>query len=397
MAETKQKSPMIRKIILPLLILALGFISMNLMLKMKKVPTRKPSIQQGVPVTVRELEERDHQLIIKATGTVQAQQNITLVPEVSGKVNWIAPALVSGGLFKSGESLLTIEDRDYQLAVDQARAEVAKAEVALAKEKELARIAMQEWLQIKLPDKGEPGPLVTHEIQLQQEKAALAAAEAGLQRALLNLERTTIRAPFNGRIVAEQVDLGQYLRAGTSIATFSGTDRAEIHVQLAEEQLQWLKIPAAGKQAGGSAAIIRVPGNPEASRQGRITRSLGEIDPLSRMATLVISVTDPYLLQGTSQTERPLLNGQFVELELYGKSLSRAISIPREALQPNDVVWVAGPDNRLQQRQVKIAHRNETSLLLTKGVKAGERLILTNLSAAAEGTLLRPLAEEQGQ
>lgn len=393
MTENKKSRPAL-KIILPLLILLLGiggFVALN---KMKKTPQRQKPPQLGVLVDVLELQAEPHQIKVYATGTVSAEQEITLVPEVSGKVVWLAPQLVGGGFFKAGQTLLKIEASDYRLAVEKARAEIAKAKVALRTEQERAQVALQEWQRIDLPAKGEPGPLVSREIQLQQEQANLAAAEANLKQAQLNLQRTEIKAPFDGRIRQEQVDLGQYLRSGTSIGTFSGTARAEIHTPLSVDELRWLQIPTAGSNAPGSAAIISLPGDGEQHRQGRIVRSLGEIDPGSRMATVVIAVDDPYQLQAADKN--PVLQiGQFVEIQLLGERLEKVIRIPRKALRSNQQVWIADEENHLRLRKVEILRREQQLLLISQGLSAGDKLIMTTLSGAADGLKLRPIIQEQ--
>lgn len=393
MTETKRSRTAV-KIILPILILLIGIAAFSMLGKLKKAPQRQEPPQLGALVDVIELQAKSHQVKVHATGTVTAEQEITLVPEVSGKVTWLSPQLVSGGFFAQGEALLKIEASDYRLAVEKARADIARAEVALRTEQERARVTLQEWHRIDLPDKGDPGPLVTRELQLLQEQANLAAAKANLKLAELNLQRTEINAPFNGRIGQEQVDLGQYLRAGTSIGSFSGTDRAEIHVPLPINELAWLNIPSTHTTAAGSLAMISLPDNPQTQWQGRIVRSHGEIDPASRMATVVISVTDPYRLKGTADGTT-LQHGQFVDIQLFGKQLGQLISIPRDALRSGQQVWIADNENRLRLRPVEILRREQETLLVGRGVSSGERLIMTTLSGAADGLRLRPVLQEQ--
>lgn len=395
MTESK-RSRTVLKIILPILILLIGVGAFTMLGKLKKAPQRQTPSQLGVLVDVMELQEKPHQVKIHATGTVTSEQEITLVPEVSGKVIWLAPQLVSGGFFAQGEPLLRIEASDYKLAVEKARADIARAEVALRTEMERGRVTLQEWQRMDLPDKGEPGALITREIQMQQEQANLAAAKANYKQAELNLQRTEISAPFNGRIRQEMVDLGQYLRAGTSIGTFSGTARAEIHVPLPIDELSWLSIPRANTSVAGSLAIISLPGNPQTQWQGKIVRSLGEIDATSRMATVIIGIDDPYQLEKI--TGGPVLyNGQFVEIQLFGKDLGQIISIPRDALRPGQQVWIADTENRLRQRSIKVLRREQQALVLESGVESGDKLILTSLSGAADGLLLRPVLQEQAK
>lgn len=395
MTEVKNKSRLALKIILPLLILIIGFVGFNMISKLKKTPQRQTPTQQGILVDVVELRNTTHRVTIHATGTVQAEQEIALVPEISGKVIWISPKLVRGGLFKKGETLLKVDTSDFELAVKKSHAEIAQVQVELATERERAKIALSEWQRIDIIDKGTPGPLVTREIQLKQQQANLARAEANLQQTQLYLQRTELKAPFNGRIRQEQVDLGQYLRAGTSIGSFAGTDRAEIYIPLPVKELIWLKIPSATQQKGASAKI-HLPSDDNASWSGKLTRSLGEIDPKSRMATVIVMVEDPYQLKD-KLNQPPLPNGLFVDIELSGEEFTDIITIPRKALHAGNMVWIADSENRLSLRSVDILRREKQQILIKGGVQVGEKLILTAISGAAEGTLLRPMLQEKGQ
>ncbi len=392
MTEAKKKTKIAPKILIPLLILVIGIGGFKLMGKLKKVPQRQQTVQQGLLVDVMELKTTTHQVIVHASGTVQAEQEIALVPEISGKVIWISPQLVGGGLFQQGETLLQIDPIDYELALEKAYASIAQVKVAMATEHERAKVSLAEWNRIDLSDKGEPGPLITREIQLQQQQANLTSAQATLRQAEINLQRTKITAPFNGRIRQEQVDLGQYVRAGTSIGSFAGTDHAEIHIPLPLNELDWLNIRSTSPQKG-SAASIYLPGNHNINWSGKLVRSLGEIDPNNRMATVMVRVNDPYQLKPGA--EQPILtNGMFVDIELHGEKFDNIISIPRKALNANNSVWLADNNNQLKQRTVDVLRREKQQILLRGGVEAGEKLVLTTISGATDGTLLRPVMQE---
>lgn len=394
MTEPKKKSRLALKIILPVIILVIGFVGFRMLTQLKKTPHRQQPQQQGILVDVIEIEQRDFQVTVHATGTVRAAQEVALVPEVSGKVIWISSQLVNGGLFKKGETLIKIDPSNFELATEKARAEIAQVQVALATERERAKVALAEWDRIEIADKGKPGPLVSREIQIRQQQANLAAAEANLQLAQLNLQRTRLKAPFNGRISQEQVDLGQYVRSGISLGKLSGTDQAEIYIPLPYTELQWLTIPATGSQQSGSAAEIFLPGQEKPLWRGKIVRSLGEIDPATRMATVIVTVDNPYGQEKT--TSNPdLETGMFVDIQLKGKTLSTVISIPRKALRNNRQVWIVDGENRLRIKPVEIARREKEQLLLSKGLNPGDKVVITSLSAAADGMLLRPLKQEQ--
>ena len=156
----------------------------------------------------------------------------------------------------------------------------------------------------------------------------------------------------------------------------------------------WLTIPAASDQKSGSTVEISLPGQQKPLWQGKIIRSLGEIDPTTRMATIVVVVDNPYRQKGTVN-QPDLETGMFVDIQLKGRFLNNVISIPRKALRNNRQVWLIDEENRLRIKQVEIARREKEQLLISAGLSAGDQVVTTSLSAAADGMLLRPLKQEQ--
>ncbi len=385
------------KIGLPLLILLLAVLASVLIVKSRKAPEKHAQMERGILVETLPVVRQTQQAIVHATGTVEAQREISLVAEVSGTLVWLSPRFVEGGFFRKGEKLLEIDPRDYRLALQRAQAGLAQARARLQTEENLSDIARREWDNIDLADKGEPSPLVLRQPQLESEKANLAAARADLEQARLSLERTVIRAPFSGRLRSKKVDLGEYVRAGNPLAVLAGTDQAEIIVPLAAEDLGWLKIPTAGSNQSGSQSIVStLIGSTRHQWQGAVTRSFGEIDSINRMAKIVVTIDDPYNLgAGKNHGAFPLANGLFVDIEIKGASLEQVTAIPRSALHEGDVVWLADDNNGLEIRPVHVLRRQQQTLLIDQGLKGDEQLILTSISGAAPGMKLRPQNREK--
>lgn len=384
------------KWLLPILILLLAGLGSVAITKMRKPPEKHAQMNRGILVETIPIVRQNQRAIVHATGTVEPRQSISLVAEVTGTLTWVSARFVEGGFFQKGEKLLEIDPRDYQLAVQRAQADLARAQIALQTEKEQSGIARREWDRLDLPDKGTPSPLVLRQPQLEGEKANLAAAQAGLEQARLNLQRTVVRAPFSGRLKNKKVDRGEYVRVGTPLAELAGTDEAEIIVPLPLEDLRWLKIPAAGSDRKGSrCSVSALIGNTRYNWQGTINRAFGEIDNASRMAKIAITVDDPYRLsQKNGSTTIPLTNGMFVEISIEGTILDQVFTIPRSALREGDVVWLANDKDQLEIRPVHVLRRQQQSLLIDQGLQGGERLILTNISGVAPEMLLRPQSRE---
>jgi RND family efflux transporter MFP subunit len=300
---------------------------------------------------------------------------------------------VGGGFFLKGDLLFMIEAEDYRLAVERAEAAKAKAEYELARVESNARIAREEWERIA-EDKSEPNPLVVHEPQLKNARASLASASAALKQAQLHLERTKVYAPFNCRVRSEQIAEGQFVSAGRSVAVLSASDTAEIIVPLPLEELVWLDIPRVGARRGSKATVNVSVGGRTFKWQGQVVRSLGEVDPKSHMARVVVAVDDPYGLDRNSG--RPELKvGTFVEVQLHGSTLKGIIAIPRYAFRENSTVWIIDEESRLRIIKVAPVRMKQNEVLIKEGLNEGDTVVITTLSGAADGMKLRTVKKEE--
>ncbi len=380
------------KVLLPLIVLvAAGLITVRLLAGrpmpepvLREIPAALVETMTAVP--------EDRTVIIRATGTARPTRESSIVPQVAGKIVQVAENFTAGGFFRRGELMLTIEDTDYRLALERAEADIVRAEVELAKVEGAARVAREEWESFGREgheESFEPNPLVFYEPQLRQARAAVQAARAARDQGALNLERTRITAPYNCRVRSESVAVGQFVHSGAPVATLADTDSMEIFLPVRTEDLDWLEVPGAG-------AAIRMPGRAEASWTGRVVRSLGEIDPKTRMATLVVSVTDPYGLRrpaGEGEKSPALPMGLFVEVDLEGRVLPRVTAVPRRALRENSTVWVA-ENGALHIREVRVTRTQGDELFITAGIEPDAQIILTSLTGVGEGMAVRTVSPE---
>ncbi len=386
----------IKKAILPLLVILIALGLTLALIKSRKAPKPHEAPHLGPLVEVVEAVNTVRPVIVSGTGTVQPRYEVSITPQVKGRVSEISPQMVAGGVLRKGELLFAIEDIDYRLAIDLAKASLAQAELELLRNENQADVARNEWQALKSSGDAEPNPLVVYEPQLNSARAQRDAALANVRQAEINLQRTRIFAPFNCYVRSEQVEIGQFLNAGSPVATIVGTDQAEIVVPLPLDELAWLQVPRNGAAQLGSPAQIELQSGARTYHwQGAITRALGEIDPRSRMARVVVTVADPI---SAGSPARSLLNellpGMFVEVKLQGEELVDVIPVPRGALHDNDTVWVVDQENHLHMRTVDIVRRERDVVLVRSGLQAGEMVVMTSLSGAAEGMLLRPQPRE---
>ncbi len=386
------------KIGLPLLFLACGALVLRFLILNKPTPQKVTKQDRGALVEIMEVEKYDRQVQVFATGTVQAAQEVTITPQVNGRVIYAAQNFVSGGFFKKGALLFSIEDIDYTLALEQAKASLARAEVDLATIESRALIARSEWEQLNKNPQKKPNPLVLLEPQVKNAQAGLDSAKAAVSQAQLNLSRTKIYAPFNCLVRREQIDIGQYLRQGNPVATVAATDTAEIIVPLPLAELTWLSVPRQGSGRKGSNGTLelKVAGS-RYQWQGHIIRSLGEADPQSRMMRVVVEVESPYNPTASNNSPPDLAFGVFVDVILHGRQLEGVFILPHKAIREHNTVWIMDENNSLKIREVTIIRQEKDAVLIKAGLDPGDKVVLTNLSAAAEGMKLRARNQEISQ
>lgn len=378
------------KIVLPITVLVAGVITALLLDWFHPEVEMKPPEALIPLVRVLEVQKEDLQLTVHTQGTVQPRTEMSLVPEVSGRVIQISPDLVPGGFYDEGEILLSLDPLDYELARVRARGELAQAKLRLAEEEAEAAVARKEWDDL---GQGEASPLTLREPQLAEARARLESARAALRQAERDLERTKIRAPFTGRVRDEQVDVGQFLNRGSTVATLYAIDYAEIRLPLPDEELAFLELPlgyeARRNGKAGPPVILKARfAGQEHFWRGTVVRTEGEIDPRSRMVHAVARVEDPYGRDGDTGNT-PLAAGMFVEAEILGRSVNGVVVLPRAALRGRDRVLVVRDGDRLHFHTVDVMRAERERVIVRGGLEDGDLVCLSQLDAVVDGMKVR--------
>jgi RND family efflux transporter MFP subunit len=357
-------------------------------------PAATQPLVRVAPATVRTL-----QLDVETQGTVEARTSIPLAPQVGGRVVAMADALRGGGFFGAGDVLFAIEATDYELAIVQQEAAIARAELRLLQEKAEADTALRAWKQLE-GDKPPDSPLVTRAPQVNEAEKALAAARAALEQARLNLQRTEVKAPFKGRVRRVTLDVGQQVVAGQAVAEIYATDLAEVRLPIPDAEAAFLELPlhaGGGVPSRGPEVVLEAEFAGQQHRwTGWIDRTEGEVDRRTRQLTVVARVPDPYG-NGESRDRPPLALGMFVHARISGRTFADVCAIPRQALRPDGFVWLVDGENRLRARRVEVLRQQRDTVLLRGGIQAGDLVCVTPLDTATDGMLVRtadqPIAE----
>ena len=353
--------------------------------------TEQASDQQEASrlVVVDVADRRTVPVRVRAMGTVMPAREAVLRPRVEGTIVEQHDDFVPGGFFEAGTFMVQIERADYEQTIEQRESDLERAQAALQIELGDQAVAREELelLKVDIPELNRD--LILRIPQVNQARAEVRSAEAALKRARLNLDRTRIVAPFTGQVVEREVTVGNNVGAGDALATFVGAEEYWIELTLPVSSLRWIEV--ADDDTEGSPADIRYvrAWGPDALRRGVVARRIGRLEQGSRLARVMVSVPDP-LARSEERADQPeLILGAFVSVEIEGKPLDDAVVIDRDLVREDDVVWVMGPDNRLQIRAVTIAYRGPDEAYVTDGIEDGDRVIRTNLTAPVEGMLLR--------
>jgi RND family efflux transporter MFP subunit len=334
-------------------------------------PKVKTSVAEVGPTRVR----------ITGEGTVSPLREIDLVPQVAGRVVFMSPALVDGGMFEKGDILFRIDPVDYELAVQSALARVKDLESKMMLTEEEAEAARYEW-KIQNDDDGtSPPPLVAKEPQLAAARAALDGAKAELDKARLNLERTTVRAPFDGRISSKSVDLGQFVAVGQRLARMFSVEAAEIMVPLEDVDLRWIEVPGftGGETSASEATVIATVAGRDIERPARLMRTEGRLDERTRMVNVIVRVERPY------DEMPPLAMGLFVRVEIEGVMLPEATWLPRSAVHDGNTVYIVDSESRIRFRRIDIARYDRNDVLVSSGLDDGDLVVVSALKIVTEG------------
>lgn len=409
-------------------------------------PARKPATETARHVRVIEVRPTTLVPRIRGFGTVKPANVYNAVAQVSGRIVYLHPDFKRGAILAQGTEIVRIEAADYELAIAEAEANIRAAEASLY-ELKVTGENLEQLLRI------ERESLALNEAQLErkrelQKRGAMAQASvddelrntlaqrklvqelensirllpiqravqqeqiavnrARLESARLNLSRTRIALPFAARIAEVDVEETQFVQVGTRLGAADDIRTAEIEAQFPIAQLAGMgraidadvdtrsfarqDLEALAK-AVGLHAIVRLGATGEAVEwRGRVVRASDTIDPQTRTVGIIAAVEGSYE-QAVPGHRPPLTKGMFVEVELRLKSIEGKLLVPRSALHDGQL-YLADTADRLQLRAVKVGLAQGDIIGIESGLAAGERVVVTDLSPALPGMLLRVTADE---
>ena len=365
----------------PLIIILVSIIIFVLMIRLR--PEAKFEEPKIIPQLVETMVAYPSEVRAKISsqGTIRPEHEIFVTSELSGKVTWVSKNFLDGAGFQIGDTLMKIEKRDYELALISTESSLFQARLALEREEAEANLASIEWKRV---GKGDASSLTLREPQLAQARAVLAAAEAAYEQSKRNLERTSIIAPFDGRVRKKMVDLGTNLIPGSRLADIYATASFEVRLPIADKDIPFLGIPLDGTSIDPSnRPEVRLStnyGGDELNTKGFIVRSESEIDPKTRMISAIATIP-------ISNANSGFKVGMFVNAEINGLSFPGVTVVPRSAVKDN-MIWVV-IDEKLRRKSVEVIRFEKDFAFISDGLNKNDRILITRLSSYVDGMPVR--------
>jgi RND family efflux transporter MFP subunit len=306
------------------------------------------------------------QLAITSTGSVAVRSYVTLTTQVSGRVVATSDSLRNGGSFSAGEILVTLEPRDFTLALDQVQADVTSAQASLRLSQAEASVDISSYQRLN-PGKKVP-PLIAKEPQIEQAMAQLQSATARRNIAQVNLDRSIYSLPFSGKVVESSADEGQILTAGQSFGRVYATDAIEIVISLAPQELANLG------PIENQVAMITADG---VTFEGRIDRIAAERNPRTQFSQVFL----------TANNNQALTPGTFVTVKLSGPITDNIFLLPESVLQVGQTFWIVEND-AIESVSAKILGRNNGQYLV-EAFEFGDGIVTGTVPGAREGMSIR--------
>ena len=314
---------------------------------------------------------------ISSQGIIEPESELNLLSELTSRVEWVSSKMEPGSSFKTGDTLLLLDKRDYELALISAESQVLNAKVNLEREEAESDLAKKEWKRVGA---GSGSDLALRKPQMAQAKATYAAAEASLEQAKRNLSRTVFLAPFDGRVRNSRVELGSTVFPGTLIGNIYATNAYEIRLPIADQDVFFSGLEFNGQKIKDNKRLDVAIIQGDNQWPAKVIRTEAEIDPITRMMAVVAKIENIDSQMYTT----PLAVGQFVQAKISGIELNKISVLPRSSVR-NETVWVVDEQMTMQNRSVEVIRNESEFALIREGFETGDKLLTSRVSSLVNG------------
>jgi len=377
------------KLIIAVIIVVLTVLAIKTVIATKP-KAKKRAVKKMIPVVETiSIAPQVHQVKLETMGTIKPAKAIILKTRVKGQITSLHPQFAPGTTLNKGELIAQIDKTDYKINITSREADLIKAQTELQLEYGRQAIAKHEWNMLKDADTFQEADnsLALRKPQLKFAKATVKAAEIALERATLELERTSIYAPFDATVVTTDVNVGDQADLQTKLAILLATDVYWAELSIAVSKLKWIQIPGVHGSIGSNVKIIS---NDGLISKGKIIQLLPDLQKEGRMARVLVEIKDPTVI--TKEHQRPLLISEYIKAEISGKTIKNVIKIPRSAYKNNREIWLLSAKNLLEIQPINLLWEDDNYVYTDTKVDKTSQLIVNGLSLPIVGMRLKRLA-----
>ena len=392
----------------------------KLLISLKEEPEKKEIIKTPPSVKVMVATPVSKVMTLDAYGTVKPRKLVKIAVEVPGRIDYIHPSFIEGGVIEKGQVLVRIDQRSYQLdrqtgqvRIRQAKTdieslkqdienlekdiELSRANVALAK-KELKRIkalsknqfasknsldkAEQQYLQTKIALQNISNRLSLTDTLMEQKNAMLAMAKVDFQKADLAFNKTQIKAGFHGFVLDKFAEKGEYVNPGQALGSIYEKDSLDVDVRIPLEKMKWIEsFFKNGKTPDAKVVVANFDSIKSYEWDARVVRIKAKIDEKTRTLPMTLEILNPDVKIKDIFDLKP---GTFVKCSIIGETFENIFVLPRHLLKRDNILFTIN-GHHLKMKKVDVLRKFEDEIYINGGLTAGDKIIFSPLPGAIEG------------
>jgi membrane fusion protein, multidrug efflux system len=322
----------------------------------------QPPVEAAVPVVAATVVQKDVPIVIRALGTVQPIESVSVQSRVNGQI--MQAFFTQGQVVKKGDPLFLIDPRPYQAALDQAQAQLEHDQAVLAE----AKTDLSRYQELEKENSIAQQKTQDQAYAVQQDEGTVKLDQANGENAKLNLDYAHINSPVTGIAGAMAVDPGNYVQAGSGTTLVTITQVSPIYVTFPIPQTELSEVSAAQKKAPLEVSALSQDG-----------KTLGQ-GKLTFINNQVVATTGTVALYATFPNDNEALwPGEFVTVELALGARKDALTAPVGSVMSGpegDYIYTISADNVAHRVPVLVVARQSGLAVFSKGVSAGEKVVV---------------------
>jgi RND family efflux transporter MFP subunit len=353
-----------------------------------------PEVDYSPLVETSAIELLSGPLQVVGEGLVRPRRRVSLAPQVSGEIIFKSPDLKLGGRFSKGDVLVKVDPRNFESEATRIRGMIMAAESQLT----YAKSQVKRLSDLKAKNAESESRLENQIAQQGDLQGQLIALRAQFQRAQLDVERSSLRAPFNGAVFTEELDVGNIVQAGQMLAQIYAEDVFEIIVALDDDEASLIpglwSLEVIGKKI--QATVAAEFGNELYTWDAQVDAVETGLDQSARTINVIVLVEEPQLAGYNSKSDiqsrssPPLLPGMYASVSIAGLTPKSSAIVPADAIHGDKQIWLLDTEQKLRIELVDILQTYENSVVIQSSIlQTGLHVITSKLPVAVNGMNLR--------